>query len=133
MNSLSLKTKKIVNLEGIIKKYIDSESLENTYTTLIEAKDYISHIYIFEQYFLRIGSYITITLITKEELANTTVEVIASGGGNEFGKLSAYGAEISAIKSVSKYLSQFGFDKVEWLCRETKAFSNKVTQKVAKD
>ena len=73
------------------------------------------------------------TLITKEELANTTVEVIASGGGNEFGKLSAYGAEISAIKSVSKYLSQFGFEKVEWLCRETKAFSNKVTQKVAKD
>ncbi len=113
MNRITLKTKKIVTLDEIIKKYIDSEFLENTYTTLIEAKDYISHIYIFEQYFLRIGSYITITLITKEELANTTVEVIASGGGNEFGKLSAYGAEISAIKSVSKYLSSFGFDKVE--------------------
>ena len=113
MNSLSLKTKKIVNLEEIIKKYIVSEYMENTYTTLIEAKDYISHIYILEQYFLRIGSYITITLITKEELANTTVEVIASGGGNDFGKLSAYGAETSAIKSVSKYLSQFGFEKVE--------------------
>ena len=113
MNSLSLKTRKIVNLNEIIKKYIDSEFLENTYTTLIEAKDYISHIYIFEKYFLRIGSYITITLITKEDLSNTTVEVIASGGGNELGKLSAYGAEISAIKSVSKYLSSFGFDKVE--------------------
>ena len=113
MNSLSIKTKKIVNLDEIIKKYIVSEYMENTHTTLIEAKDYISHIYIFEQYFLRIGSYITITLITKEELANTTVEVIASGGGNEFGKLSAYGAEISAIKSVSKYLSPFGFCNVE--------------------
>ena len=51
--------------------------------------------------------------IQGEELANTTVEVIASGGGNDFGKLSAYGAEISAIKSVSKYLSPFGFEKVE--------------------
>ena len=113
MNSLSLKTKKIVNLDELIKKYIDLECLENTYTTLIEAKDYISHIYIFEKYYLRIGSYITITLITKEELANITIEVIASGGGNELGKLSSYGAETSAIKSVSKYLTPFGFEKVE--------------------
>jgi regulator of PEP synthase PpsR (kinase-PPPase family) len=34
---------------------------------------------------------------------------------------------------VSKYLSQFGFEKVEWLCRETNLFSINVTQKVAEE
>lgn len=65
-------------------------------------------IFITEDYYFRIESTLTLTVIVEETIDKTTVEVVSSGGKAGLWGFS-YGAEKSAVKRIVRLLKENGF------------------------
>jgi len=98
-----------IDVESIMKKCFSSSvyCFESPYIKKIEKPNYKMTIIIAEKEYLRIRSNLTLTIIAEETDNKTTVEVISSGGKNDIGF--SLGAEKHAVKSVVKFLEEYGF------------------------
>jgi hypothetical protein len=64
------------------------------------------HVYISEEYYFRIGSNLTTTLIVNETDSNCTIEFISSGGGDGMAG-TTWGAEGKSLKVFFEFLKNF--------------------------
>ena len=78
------------------------------YMKRIEGQDRTITIFVAEEYYFRINSTLTLTVIVEETVDETTVEIV-SGGGREGLVGLSYGAEKSAMKRIVKLLKENGF------------------------
>ena len=101
------------NFDEVISPIIKSHNTDNNnFKKTIVSNDEIINIYIYERYFLRIDSNLSITIISTTRSNSTVVEFISAGGSQ--GILSIYnGAESSSIKEVTKILINDGFGKIK--------------------
>ena len=80
---------------------------DNLFVKKIAFEDRQITIFIGEEYFFRINSTLTVTVIVEETADKTTVDVISSGGKTNM--WFSYGAEKSAVKRIVKMLKGYGF------------------------
>ena len=99
-----------VDIESILSDWISSNLLsdDGIFIKRIEKQDCKITIFIFENYYFRINSTLTLTVIAEKTVNGTTVEIVSSGGKEGFYGLS-YGAEKSAVKRIVKLLKENGF------------------------
>lgn len=69
-------------------------------------------ILLYEEYYFRIESDLTVTVIYEEKQDKTEIEIISSGGKVGIGAIS-YGAEKAALTGLTKRLIKEGFTLVE--------------------
>ena len=107
-NKLISKNK--MNIENVLKDWISSNVLseDGYFIKKIEKENYKLTIFIFEDYYFRIRSNLTLTIFVEENDEEINVEVVSSGGKEGLAGFS-YGAEKSAVKRVVKLLKENGF------------------------
>lgn len=106
-NRLVLQNK--AETESILSKFFSSvvNSTDGLFTKKIKFEDRKIIIFIAEEYYYRIKSNLTLTVIVEETADKTTVEIISSGGKGDWGV--SFGAEKSAAKHVVQLLKENGF------------------------
>ena len=70
-----------------------------------------TYLFIYEEYYMRINSDLTVTIVAESDNDKTVVDLIASGGGVGFTSFN-YGAEKSSLKALTSKLKEFGFEEV---------------------
>lgn len=95
-----------VGIERILRELATSE--DRFFTKKFECGNCILTIFIIEEFYLRIASDLTLTVIVEEAADKTSVEIITGGGKEGFLGLS-FGAEKSAANRVVKLLKENGF------------------------
>ena len=106
---------KHVDAESILKDWEASDMIsilseENRFIKKIENENCKITVFIAEDYYLRINSTLTVTVIAEETVDATSVEIIVSGGKEGLLGLS-YGAERNAAKRLVKLLKEKGFEE----------------------
>ncbi len=106
-NRLILQNK--AETESILRKWFSSGvvSQDGIFIKKIELENSKVIIFIAEEYYYRIKSNLTLTVIVEETADKTTVEIISSGGKTSMGL--SYGAEKSAVKRIVQLLKENGF------------------------
>lgn len=98
-----------VDTESILYKWFSSVlSGDNFFIKTITLENSKVIIFIAEEYYFRINSNLTLTVIVEETSDKATVEVISSGGKTGLWGLT-YGAENSAAKRIVRLLKENGF------------------------
>ncbi len=90
--------------ESILRDWFSSNGV---FIKKIESGNSKIIIFIAEEYYYRIKSNLTLTVIVEETSDKTTVDVISSGGKTSMGF--SYGAEKSAMKDIVQLLKEKGF------------------------
>lgn len=114
MRNNRLVSKNKVNIESILYKWLSSNVLsdDGIFVKKIESENRKSTIFIAEDYYYRIKSNLTLTMIIEETAEDTTVEIISSGGKTGLLGIS-WGSENSAINRIVKVLKENGFIEQE--------------------
>lgn len=99
-----------VTIEDVLSDWFSSDmfSEDGVFIKRIDGENCKTTIFIAEDYYFRINSTLTLTVIVEETADNTTVEIISSGGKEGLGGFS-YGAEKSAVKRIVRLLEENGF------------------------
>ncbi len=103
-----------VDIENILREWFSSEvsSDDGIFTKKIQDENRKVIIIIVEDFYYRIDSTLTLTVIAEEADDNTNVDIISSGGKTGFFALS-WGSEKSAVKRVVKLLKEHGFEEIK--------------------
>lgn len=114
MNKVRLISQYSIDIEKPLTDWFSSntDSEDGVYIKkIIEPKRKVM-IFIAEDYYFRINSTLTLTVIVEQTAAQTSVEVVSSGGKD--GILSfSYGAEKSAAKRIINFLTVKGFTEID--------------------
>ena len=99
----------------VIEEVLNPQNLsnmpDNVYVKKVRTDNRKITVYIAEDYYLRIGSTLTVTVIADETPEMTTVEIISSGGkGGRF--MLSWGAEKSAVNRIVEILVENGFKEL---------------------
>ncbi len=99
-----------MEIEGVLSDWLSSNILSDDgfFIKRIKKQDYKITIFIAEDYYFRINSTLTLTVIVEETDNETTVEVVSSGGKEGILGFS-YGAEKSAVNRIVELLRENGF------------------------
>ncbi len=94
--------------------YSNTDSRDGVFIKkIIEPKRKVM-IIIAEDYYHRISSTLTLTVIVEQTLNQTSVEVVSSGGKEGYHYFSfSYGAEQSAVNRIVNFLTVKGFTEIE--------------------
>ncbi|MBE6867840.1 MAG: hypothetical protein E7494_03675 [Ruminococcus albus] len=94
--------------------YSNTDSRDGVFIKkIIEPKRKVM-IFIAEDYYHRISSTLTLTVIVEQTLNQTSVEVVSSGGKEGYHYFSfSYGAEQSAVNRIVNFLKVKGFTEIE--------------------
>jgi hypothetical protein len=114
MRSSKLITNNNVDIEKILNAWFSSntDSEDGVFIKkIIEPKRKVM-IFIAEDYYFRINSTLTLTVIVEQTINQTSVEVVSSGGKDGLLSIS-YGAEQSAVDRVVDFLSVYGFTEID--------------------
>ena len=114
MQSSKLITNNNVDIEQILNAWFSSntDSEDGVFIKKINEPRRKIIIFIAEDYYLRINSTLTLTVIVEQTISQTSVEVVSSGGKEGLLSIS-YGAEQSAVDRVVDFLSVYGFTEIE--------------------
>lgn len=114
MRSSKLITNNNVDIEKILNAWFSSntDSEDGVFIKKINEPKRKVMIFIAEDYYFRINSTLTLTVIVEQTLNQTSVEVVSSGGKDGLLSIS-YGAEQSAVDRVVDFLSVYGFTEIE--------------------
>lgn len=116
MRSSKLITNYNVDIEKILNDWFSSNTVSDDgvfIKKIIEPKRKIM-IFIAEDYYHRISSTLTLTVIVEQTLNQTSVEVVSSGGKEGYHYFSfSYGAEQSAVNRIVNFLTVKGFTEIE--------------------
>ncbi|RIA66504.1 hypothetical protein EI71_01616 [Anaeroplasma bactoclasticum] len=110
MEKIVLFSKESVDIDKIID--IELASDFGKYKRVIPAKWGVITILIYEEYYMRIESDLSVTIISDKRDSGTRVEVISAGGKKGMLAISA-GAEKKAIMKVVDILKNEGFEVQE--------------------
>ena len=111
MRSSKLITNYNVDIEKILNDWFSSYTVSDDgvfIKKIIEPKRKIM-IFIAEDYYLRITSTLTLTVIVEQTIDQIFVEVVSSGGRMGYSS----GAEDSAVNRVVKFLKAYGFSVID--------------------
>lgn len=101
--------KSIDELAAVIKQELDFDS-----DLLYETKKYFGEdstmLLCFEKYFMRNGSYASLTVMLAEKGGVQTADIIATGGGSGILNIS-WGANDSFAEKAVKLLKKYGFEE----------------------
>ena len=114
MRSSKLITNNNVDIEKILNAWFSSntDSEDGVFIKKINEPRGKIIIFIAEDYYFRINSTLTLTVIVEQTISQTSVEVVSSGGKDGLLSIS-YGAEQSAVDRVVGFLSVYGFTEIE--------------------
>ncbi len=108
MRQISLHSKKIkTNIRNLILEQIDEK--DGLYEKTITYGENSVTIYIYEEYFFRINSTLSVTIILEQNDLDTNISLIASGAKVGIADLS-YGTEKSALKPLIDKFIELGFE-----------------------
>lgn len=112
MKSCRLISRNKVNIENILNEWFSSKvySEDGIYIKRIQDESRRITIFIAEDYYLRINSTLSLTVIVEETADKKAVEIISSGGK---AALFSWGSENSAVKRVVKLLKENGFEEIQ--------------------
>ena len=101
-----------VEIESVLNDWFSSNvfSEDGVFIKRIEGKNCKITIFIAEDFYFRINSTLTLTVIVEETADKTTVEIVSSGGKTRLSGFS-YGAEKSAVKRIVRLLKENGFSE----------------------
>lgn len=105
MRRIGLISQNKADIESILSEAFPAE---DRYFKVIECGDCKITVFIAEEYYFRINSDLTLTVIAEETADETTVEII-SGGGKEGLLGFSYGAEKSAERRIVNLFKENGF------------------------
>jgi hypothetical protein len=111
MEKLVLKIDKKVDVEKLIPLDIMSDT-GAFYKKQIPTKYGVTTILMYEEYYGRIKSDLSVTVISDMRESQTTVEIISAGGKLGVMEVS-FGAEKKAAKNIAEILMHEGFEVVE--------------------
>lgn len=114
MKIVKLKIDGRFETKQILKKELelDSDIKRNLITKQIKSGSKTTYFYLYEEFFTRINSDLTVTIFVEETLDYTYIELISSGGG--FGPASrTLGSESASLKELEKLFVNYGFSKIE--------------------
>ena len=114
MKSIKLRIDKKFETKEIIKKELelDSDLKRNLVTKHFKSGSKCTYYYMYEEYFKRTNSDLTVTMFVLETPEFTEIELISSGGG--VGHTSAsFGSEAASLKYFKKLFIDLGFKEVE--------------------
>ena len=99
-----------VDIVSILGNYFAAKgySQDGFFVRRIDGSNCRTTIFIAEEYYLRINSTLTLTVIVEESAYGKSVDIISSGGKSGLLGLS-YGAEQSAVKHIINLLKANGF------------------------
>ena len=114
MEKLKLRIDEKFETKEIIKKELslDSDIKKNLVTKLFKSGAKTTYFYMYEEYFMRTNSDLTVTLFVTETPDFTEIELISSGGGVGFAS-SSLGSEVASLKYFKKMFTKLGFKEVE--------------------
>lgn len=110
MKKMVLHIDKKIDVEKLIPLDIMSDS--GSYRKQIPSRWGVVTILMYEEYYSRINSDLSVTIISDMRDNETTVEIISAGGKVGLGEFS-YGAEKRAAKNIAEVLIHEGFEIVE--------------------
>ena len=103
------------DIKSIVKKEIEivlaGENKKYYYKGIKASGTKATHLFIYEEYYLRTNSDLTVTVVAETDNDKTVVELISSGGGVGFIS-SNFGTEKSSLKSLYSKLTELGFEEV---------------------
>ena len=114
MERIRLISQNKVNIESILSDWLSSNTFssmfseDEVFTKKIEGKNSKITIFIAEDYYFRISSTLTVTVIVEEAADKTTVDIVSSGGKMGLFGISR-GAEESAVLRIVELLEENGF------------------------
>ena len=114
MRSSKLITNYNVDIEKILNDWFSSNTVSDDgvfIKKIIEPKRKIV-IFIAEDYYFRINSTLTLTVIVEQTIDQIFVEVVSSGGKSGLLGYSS-GSEDSAVNRVVKFLKAYGFSVID--------------------
>ena len=103
-------SKSIDKLSDILQSKINAELVAESKRSYDDANVVLLS---FEKYFMRNGSYASLTVVLTENEKKQTADIIGSGGGEGIFNIS-WGANSDFAEMAEKVLSKYGF-KREWL------------------
>ena len=104
-----------MDIESILSDWFSSNvfshmfSEDEVFIKRIEGKNCKTTIFIAEDYYFRISSTLTVTVIVEETADKTTVDIVSSGGKMGLFGIS-HGAEVSAVYRIVELLEENGFE-----------------------
>ena len=110
MQKITLVSKEKVDVEKLIDIEVVSDF--GTYRKVVPTRFGVLTILIYEEYYFRIGSDLSVTIISDVKDSGTTVEIIAAGGKDLMQGVSL-GAEKKALKGFTDVLIKEGFEVKE--------------------
>lgn len=110
MERIKLSSTNKVNIKAIAEVELNGDF--DTYERLIQTPWGFVQILIYEEYYFRIQSDLSVTVIYEEKNDITEIEIISAGGKDGIQGIS-FGAEKHALTRMSKRLIKEGFDVVE--------------------
>ena len=110
MKKLVLRKEEAVDIERLIDVKVETDS--GVYKRVFPTKWGSITLLIFERYYHRIGTDLSITLISDKRENETTVEIIAAGGKTSVLQFD-FETEKSATKSIAGILINDGFEILE--------------------
>lgn len=114
MKNIRLISRNKTNIVNTLNEWFSSNMLSENENFIkeIENENCKVTVFIAEDYYYRINSTLTLTVIVEAVADKTTVDIIASGG--KTGLLGfSYGAEGSVVKRVVKLLEENGFSEID--------------------
>ncbi|MBR3272045.1 MAG: hypothetical protein IKI59_08980 [Clostridia bacterium] len=110
MIKTELTARNIADIDAVLTDWFSSQAFSDDgfYIKRIERQDCTITIFVAEEYYFRINSTLTLTVIVEETVNETIVEIV-SGGGREGLVGFSYGAEKSAMKRIVTLLKENGF------------------------
>lgn len=110
MEKTRLVSQKRVETESILNEFSSFElfSDDGFFIEKFESENCKVTVFVAEDYYFRINSTLTLTVIIQENADNTTVDIISGGGKTGWLGIS-YGAEKSAVKRIIRLLKDNGF------------------------
>lgn len=106
LHSPNIKT----NIRGIIEEELGDR--EDLFEKSITYNQHFVTIYVFEEYFFRINSTLSVTAILEQGENGSTIDLISSGAKIGLGDVT-YGAEKASLKPIVEKLVEAGFEIVE--------------------
>ncbi len=114
MKEIKLKIDKRFETKFIIKKELelDSDIKRNLITKQFKSGSKTTYFYMYEEYYKRTNSDLTVTLFVLETPDFTEIEMYSSGGGVGISS-SSFGSEAASLKAFKKLFIEEGFYVVE--------------------
>ncbi len=107
-----LEINKSYDFKKPLNVFLSKRNQENIYKKEIEINGEIIYLVIFEQYFFRINSDLTVSILIHQSIEKTIIEIISSGGG--VGIFSEnWGSEEKSIVELYNTLTKDGFREVK--------------------